>query len=996
MMGLFFLVVCAVGILRPIKNSLALDGLGSTSFYKVYLVSAIVILFVPIFNRAADRFSWQWLLPAVAIFFALNLVAFRLLYVDGSAAFGLGFYGWYDLFSAALVTQFFMATQLFFDARSAKRAYPLVIAGGSVGATVGGALTGFFAESMGTPNLLLVAAGLIMVFAVAMPWVWGNANPDTRHGGARVPSHAPGEVPKLDRGELRSVFSNRYVQLIAGTVLLTILVKQLVDFQFNVLTKEVFESRDAISAFQGKFNAATQWLPLIVLGGLRPALRRWGVGLAVMLLPLAMFGATAALAIAYGLWAAVAAKGADGAFRYSAERTGREILYVPVPDEIKLKAKAYIDVAIEKGVGKVLSALLLGGLLTVLELRHVAFVSAGLALLWLALAVAVRREYTRALATAIHGRFASTRGLFMSLTDANSLPVLREALNGSSALRTAFGLELLAQAPDSDLELLAPELERLIRHDDEQIRAAALGQLARAPGLAEAGALRECLRDASAAVREVAVRALVDHPDVDPAALLRELLSSGDPDIRMAALAYAVAAGADLPEGVLDRDYFEARRPSEGDAGVRAELALAASGLAERSEACRLLDAFLVDPDPRVRSAALRGAARLGRTECCDAMIAGLGRAQTRPSAHEALLLMGTAALDPLARALLDTGADPQVRRAIPMVLARIPEQRTVDALLRLVLAPETDQLLDFRTIKALGKLRARHPELAFDEALVVEVARRDAEAAARYASVLRSLPASDVEPRTMALLRGALVEGWRERQEGIFRCLGMLHPPEAMYRAYMSVAYGSRRRRTNAIEWLETTLGRDRFVSLAAVLEPPSSASTRREAVELARLEDDGDSWVATTARACGANSQSGEVMELIEKVFLLQGVDLLRGTRGSHLALLASIAEEIEVSADTILIASGEPGSAMYVVTRGAVRLDGIGAGIPIGVEEAFGTWALIDEQPSLLEARTTEPTRVLRITRTDFHDLLADHSEFAVALLQGLARRMRTLVA
>jgi hypothetical protein len=217
------------------------------------------------------------------------------------------------------------------------------------------------------------------------------------------------------------------------------------------------------------------------------------------------------------------------------------------------------------------------------------------------------------------------------------------------------------------------------------------------------------------------------------------------------------------------------------------------------------------------------------------------------------------------------------------------------------------------------------------------------------------------------------------------------------MYRAYMSVAYGSRKRRTNAIEWLETTLGRDRFVPLAPVLEPLSSASRRRDAVELARLEDDGDSWVATTARACGgAHNESGEVMELIEKVFLLQGVDLLRGARGSHLALLASIAEEIEVPADTILIASGEPSSAMYVVTRGAVRLDGVGDGITIGVEGAFGTWALIDEHPSLLEARTTEPTRMLRITRTDFHDLLTDHSEFAVGLLQGLARRMRTLVA
>ena len=59
MMGLFFLVVCAVGILRPIKNALALDGLGDTDFYKVYLVSAVVVLFVPIYNKLADRLPWR-------------------------------------------------------------------------------------------------------------------------------------------------------------------------------------------------------------------------------------------------------------------------------------------------------------------------------------------------------------------------------------------------------------------------------------------------------------------------------------------------------------------------------------------------------------------------------------------------------------------------------------------------------------------------------------------------------------------------------------------------------------------------------------------------------------------------------------------------------------------------------------------------------------------------------------------------------------------------
>ncbi|MBR9990981.1 MAG: hypothetical protein KFH98_14560, partial [Gemmatimonadetes bacterium] len=171
LMALFFLVVCAVGILRPIKNALALDGLGATDFYKVYLVSAIVVAFVPAFNGLARRLPWGRLFALVALFFASNLVLFRLLYTEGSTALGLAFYGWYDLFAAALVTQFFMATQLYFDARSARRAFPLVIAGGSIGATIGGAITGFFAETVGTPNLLLVAAALIGLFAAGIPWV---------------------------------------------------------------------------------------------------------------------------------------------------------------------------------------------------------------------------------------------------------------------------------------------------------------------------------------------------------------------------------------------------------------------------------------------------------------------------------------------------------------------------------------------------------------------------------------------------------------------------------------------------------------------------------------------------------------------------------------------------------------------------------------------------------------------------------------------------------
>src|SRR5687768_1489796 len=220
MMGLFFLVVCAVGILRPVKNALALDGLGATDYYKTYLVSFAVVLFVPVYNRLSDKVPWRWLIPGVALSFAIELVLFRLVYVEGSTIFGLVFYGWYDLFAAVLVTQFFMATQLFFNARTAKNAYPLVIAGGSIGATMGGLITGFFAERVGTPNLLLVAAALILVFSVGMPLVW-KAGEAAAEAGSRKRSGSA----KVSKAELGALVRDPHLRLIASLVLVTVLAK---------------------------------------------------------------------------------------------------------------------------------------------------------------------------------------------------------------------------------------------------------------------------------------------------------------------------------------------------------------------------------------------------------------------------------------------------------------------------------------------------------------------------------------------------------------------------------------------------------------------------------------------------------------------------------------------------------------------------------------------------------------------------------------------------
>ena len=1031
-MGMFFLVVTAVGILKPVRNAFALSGLGERDFYKVYLVSSVVVLFVPIYNRLADRVGWRALVPALAVFFGLNLMVFRLLYAEGSTVLGVVFYGWYDLFAAALVTQFFAATHTILTARSARSAYPLVIGGGALGAMLGGGIAGFMAEMVGTPNLLLVGAAFILAFGMGISFVWPEED------GAAAERERAKRIRSRDRvsvSEVRRVFSNSHVRLIAVSVLIIVLAKQLVDYQYNTLTEELFLTQDAITEFQGKVSLATQWLPLLSVVALRPLLKRWGLGAIVFLLPGLMFVTSLGMAALFTIWSVIVVRTVDTTFRYSAERASREILYVPVPEDIKLKAKTYIDVGVEKGLGKALSAgvvaVLVEGL--GLGLAQIAWVVVALTSGWVAITVMIRREYVRTLARSIRGRFASFQGL-SALSDASTQRVVQEALRSEDTLQVSFALDLVEQSVGTDTRPISNALHDLLGHGSAEIRLKVLNILTADPDSVDPASVADRLQDRSRAVREQAALALAAREPGRAERLFRSLLASPHADVRTAALACLTRREIDLnPSEVLGGGYLDERivRAAEGDREARVELALAAGALRSHPQTRELLEELLKDPDVQVASAALWSAARVDRPELHRTMIAALQRPGTRQAAREALAEQGMRALDALATHLLDESEPTAIRRHIPSVLARIPDPRVAEVMLHSVVAPETDQLLDYRTLKALSQLRLRDPELVFDPQLVWSSIRREVGAAERYDRARRCLKRVGADGPSAQLLSRALREAWSERREGIFRLLGLVHDPEPMYRCYLALSGGERRSQANALEWLEETVSREAFDELAPVLGEVSQTTPLPDPRgDIGPLLRDGDPWIArlaasTTAEIGAAWSRAalrdiietgtsdeistlaerllqprtadGMVMDLIEKVFLLQKIDLLQEARSAHLALLASIAEDVDVDAGTVLLRQGEPTDALYVVIEGAVDLAGVGdQEIEAVAGNAFGTWALIDEAPSLVTATVRESSRLLRISRSDFYDLLADHSELALGLLQGLARRVRTLVA
>ncbi len=137
--------------------------------------------------------------------------------------------------------------------------------------------------------------------------------------------------------------------------------------------------------------------------------------------------------------------------------------------------------------------------------------------------------------------------------------------------------------------------------------------------------------------------------------------------------------------------------------------------------------------------------------------------------------------------------------------------------------------------------------------------------------------------------------------------------------------------------------------------------------------------------------------MLTVVEKVIFLQDIDVFQPIPTSDLAYLAAITEEVTCLEKTVIFKKGAIPDSMYMVIEGKVRLHRDGTDVMIaGYKDVFGTWALFDDEPRMVTAETLEETRVLRIDKEDFIDILADHVEITQGILKAIVGRLRALVA
>jgi CRP-like cAMP-binding protein len=129
------------------------------------------------------------------------------------------------------------------------------------------------------------------------------------------------------------------------------------------------------------------------------------------------------------------------------------------------------------------------------------------------------------------------------------------------------------------------------------------------------------------------------------------------------------------------------------------------------------------------------------------------------------------------------------------------------------------------------------------------------------------------------------------------------------------------------------------------------------------------------------------------LEKVLILQSVDLLSSVPEDALVEIASILEEVDVEPDSDIISQGEMGTAMYIIIDGRVRVHADGRDIAeLGPREVFGELAALDPEPRAASVTAVEPTQLFKLSSVPLFELMADHMGVTRGILKVLCRRVR----
>ncbi len=440
----FCLIITAYYVVKPVSRSLVLGGLGSQLVPFGDLVSAIMMgPMVALFARLVDRVEKRRLVSWTFWTTAASLALFWVLLRYPSRWVSAALYVWVAIFSVLVVTLFWLVANDLYHPREAKRLFGFIGSGGILGGVLGSSIAAIGAKLIGTEQLLLFSAGILLVCWAVVGRLWRFA---VEPSGSEAVSSAPRDVKLHNLGSvMQRLAGSRYLLLLVGLVGIGKIVSTLIYYQFNPFIEHMFASQDAKTAFLGLYlgwvNVASFVIQFFFTSWI---LRRLGLTSALLILPVGLLCGSIGMLAMPMFWIAASNELYDGSLNYSLQQTSKEVLYLPIDRSIRYKIKPFIDMIVfrfGKGVAAVIGIVVLNVLH--LQAQVLSLLTVPLTVAWIVLAIQLRRDYVKTIRGVLEARAAARRTPETSKAAANGAqPGVLERWLESLAVRHDVGTKL--------------------------------------------------------------------------------------------------------------------------------------------------------------------------------------------------------------------------------------------------------------------------------------------------------------------------------------------------------------------------------------------------------------------------------------------------------------------------------------------------------------------------------------------------------------------------
>ncbi len=386
-----FLLMFAYNILKPVRDALAPEWSDVELAYLWTINFVCAAIAVSIYGAVVSRLKLRNAIPGVYAFFAASFVLFYIVAQNNDTAgwVNKAFYVWISVFSLFHVSVFWSLMSDLFSQKQAPRLFAFIASGASIGTLAGSAVTLVVAKMLGTLNLMLVAASILVLIVPLITILRSTISEGTGIDDGQKP------ISSNPFAGFSRLVRNPYLLGIALFIFLYTFIGSFVYFELKNLMS--VNDRDTNTAIWAGINLTVNSISIFTAMFVTSRFaQRFGVGKTLAIVPLLVAVGLLAVFVSPILLVTIGAWVTLKAGNYAITRPGREMLYTRVDREDRFKTKQVIDIVVYRG-GDVVSSWAFAYLTASLGLGMgpIALLGAVVAIIWAYVGLRLGNTYDR-------------------------------------------------------------------------------------------------------------------------------------------------------------------------------------------------------------------------------------------------------------------------------------------------------------------------------------------------------------------------------------------------------------------------------------------------------------------------------------------------------------------------------------------------------------------------------------------------------------------------